>query len=145
MFGPVEGRRHDCALLKLSRLLEQLETKDFKTSNGQSLALYGDPAYPVRDNLLCPFKGANLTAAENNFNSQMSSVRECVEWEFGKIINLFAFLDFKKNLKVMLQPVAKYYLVGALISNRHTCLYGSQTSSFFQLQPPTIEEYLGRT
>ena len=52
------------------------------------------------------------------------------------------YLDFCKNLKVLLQPVAKYYNVGALLTNCHTCLYGSVTSSFFDLEPPKLEEYL---
>ena len=65
-----------------------------------------------------------------------------VEWEFGKILKNFAFLDFRKNLKVLLSPVAKYYLVGALLTNCHTCLYGSQTSRYFNLEPPLLEHYL---
>ena len=44
----------------------------------------------------------------------MSEVQVFVEWGFGKIIQYFAYLDFRKNLKVLLQPVAKYYAVGAL-------------------------------
>ena len=72
----------------------------------------------------------------------MSSLGECVEWGFGKILTLWAFLDFKKNLKLMLQPIAKYYVIGALLTNCHTCLYSSETSDYFGLQPPRLEEYL---
>ena len=92
-------------------------------------ALYGDPAYPVRDHFISPFKGAQITPAEANFNTSMSSVKECVEWEFGKILRYFAFLDFRKILKVLLQPIAKYYFIGALLSNCHTCLYRNQLSN----------------
>lgn len=55
---------------------------------------------------------------------------------FGKIVQYFAYLDFKKNQKILLQPIGKYCLVGALLTNCHTCLYGSITSTFFDLQPP---------
>ena len=65
-----------------------------------------------------------------------------MEFEFGKIVNTFAFVDFKKNLKVLLQPVAKYYLVASLLSNCHTCINGSQTASTFGLDTPTLQEYL---
>ena len=52
------------------------------------------------------------------------TVRECVEWEIGNVLQLFAFLS----------PVAKYYLVGGLLTgNCHTCLYGSQTSNYCTL------------
>jgi hypothetical protein len=45
-------------------------------------------------------------------------------------------------LKVFHQPVAVFYVVAALLANCHTCLYGSETSSFFKIAPPTLEEYL---
>ena len=142
MFGPIEGRRHDCALLRESGLMEELDNAGLVDARGLPFALYGDPAYPIRNYLLCPFKGANLTEEQQTFNRMMSCVRESVEWEFGNILTLFAFLDFRKNLKVLLQPVAKYYLVGALLTNCHTCLYGNQTSRYFALPPPSLEEYL---
>jgi len=142
LFAPLEGRRHDCALLRHSGLLDQLEERQWRTADGHSFALYGDPAYPNRDFLISPFRGAVLTAEESAFNRAMSSVRECVEWEFGKILSIFAYLDYKKNQKIFLQPVAKYYIVGAILANCHTCLYGNQTSNYFDLRPPTLEEYL---
>ena len=46
----------------------------------------------------------------------MSKVRTCVERGFGKICQNFAYLDFKKNLKILLQPVGKYYLVACILS-----------------------------
>ena len=142
LYGPMEGRRHDCALLRASGLIEQFEVRQLYDRQGLPFCLYGDPAYPLRPYLLCPFREDIITVEEEHFNSMMSSVRECVEeWEFGKILQIFAFLDFRKNLKV-LSPVAKYYLVGGLLVNCHTCLYGSQTSSYFNLSPPRLESYL---
>ena len=72
----------------------------------------------------------------------MSSVRQSVEWQFGKVIQEFAFLDFKFFLKIYLQPVGKMYMVGALLANCHTSMYGSQTGLYFGVEPPTVEEYL---
>ena len=109
--------------------------------NGDQMCIYGDSAYAARTYLLTPFKGANISALETKFNGNMSKVRTCVEWGFGKICTNFAFLNFHKNLKVRLQAVAKYYLVGALLTNAHTCLYGSQTGRYFNLEPPTLEQY----
>lgn len=140
MFGPIEGRRHDAFMLGMSDLLPKLQ--GFVQPNGQPYVIYGDPAYPITCNILAPFRGVNLTIHEQEFNRKMSKVRVNVEWGFGKICQNFAYLDFKKNLKVLLQPVGKYYLVATILINCHTCLYGSQTSSFFELEPPTIETYL---
>jgi len=76
------------------------------------------------------------------FNSAMGYVRLSVEWSFGKVANTFAFIDFAKNMKALLQPVGKFYLLSVLFTNCHTCLYGSETSYFFNCPPPSLEEYL---
>lgn len=140
MFGPVEGRRHDAFILSASGLEYQL--RQFVQANGDPFVVYGDPAYGLSHNIISPFRGAQLSIQEEEFNRRMSAVRTSVEWGFGKITQYFAYLDFRKNLKVLLQPVGKYYLVGTLLVNCHTCLYGSQTSSYFDLAPPSLETYL---
>lgn len=78
-----------------------------------------------------------------DYNAAMSAVRVSVEWLFGDIINYFKFMDFKKNLKIRLSSVGKMYVVCAILRNALTCLYGNQTSTCFQLDPPTVEEYFG--
>ena len=75
------------------------------------------------------------------FNKGMSSVRVSVEWLFGDVINYFKFLDFKKNLKIRLSQVGKMYIVCAILRNALTCMYKNTTSQFFELEPPTIQEY----
>ena len=140
MFGPMEGKRHDAFMLTVSGLADQI--KHFQQANGDPFVLYGDPAYGLSLNILGPFRGAQLTSQQRAFNKSMSSVRVSVEWGFGKICQYFAFLDFKKNMKVLLQPVGKYFLVGSLLINCHTCLYGSVTGSFFEVDPPSLETYL---
>ena len=93
------------------------------------------------------FRSFRLTA-KPNFELKLrqtfvalSEVRVSVEWLFGDIINSFRFLDYKKNLKIGLSSIGKMYLVCALLRNAITCLYGNQTSEFFHLEPPTLEEY----
>ena len=71
----------------------------------------------------------------------MSKVRVSVEWIFGEVINQFKFTDFKKNQKLYLSPIAKQYRVSALLTNASTCLYKNNTSLFFELDPPLLEEY----
>ena len=71
----------------------------------------------------------------------MSSVRVSVEWVFGEILQYFAFVDYKKNQKIALSEVGAMYTTCALLRNAMTCLYGSSTSSFFELDPPSLEEY----
>ena len=44
-----------------------------------------------------------------------------------------------------IKPVCKLYIVAALLANCHTCLYGSQTGQFFDLDPPEHETYLNNS
>ena len=71
----------------------------------------------------------------------LGEVLVSVEWLFGDIINSFRFLDYKENLKIGLSSVGKMNLLCALLRNAITCLYSNQTSEFFDLKPPTLEEY----
>ena len=68
----------------------------------------------------------------------MSQVRTLVEWVLGDILNYFAFLDFKKNLKIGLRSVGKIYITYTLIRNVHTCFYGSLAFNCFEMDPPSI-------
>ena len=70
----------------------------------------------------------------------MSRVRTAVEWVFGDILEYFSFLDFKRNLKVGLSAVGKMYIVCEM-RNAHSCTYGSTTSTFFGVDPPSLEQY----
>ena len=47
LFRPIEGKRHDSAMLAQSQIFEQLQIHSFDT-NGNTLCIYGDPAYPIR-------------------------------------------------------------------------------------------------
>lgn len=140
LYGPVEGRRHDSAVLAQSQIYPQLQQNSIDT-NGRTLCIYGDPAYPLRPQLQAPFRNAILTQQQKDYNYSMSQVRSSVEWLFGDITNWFAFIDFKKKLKIRLSSVGKMYLVCSLMKNARTCLYGSMTNDFFQIDSPSIRDY----
>ena len=140
MYGPIDGRRHDAYMLQESGLQAKLAT--ITKPDGSPFVIYGDPAYKISSTIISPYKGSQLTQQQQEFNTAMSRVRTSVEWTFGKIVTYFSYLDFKRSNKVLLQPVGKYYLVAALLTNCHTCLYGSQTGNYFMLFPPRLEDYL---
>ena len=127
-------------MLDESGLLNELERHAFSPT-GQPMCIYGDPAYPHHVHLQRPFQYRVLTHQMQSFSESMSKVRSSVEWIFGDIINYFKFLDFKKDLKLDLSPIGKMYIVCALLRNALTCLYGNTTSEFFQLDPPSLEDY----
>ena len=137
-----EGKRHDAGMLRDSHLLDDLELHAFSPAPlARPLCLYGDPAYPLRLHLQAPFRNIVLTPQMEEFNRSMSPIRISVEWLFGDITNYFKFIDFKKNLKVGLSAVGKLYIICALLRNALTCLYGNTTSEYFDLDPPTLQDY----
>jgi len=141
LYGPVEGRRHDSGMLRDSEIYAQLEQFSHAI-NGDLLCIYGDLAYPFRPHLQTPFRNVRRTPDQNAYNTAMSKVRIGVEWVFGDIVNFYKFLDFKKNLKLGLQCIGKMYIVCTFLMNIRTCMYGSMTSSYFNLDPPSVDEYL---
>ena len=127
-------------MLADSRLLYQLYLHAHSPL-GDAFSLYGGPAYPLRIHLQAPFRDRALTPLMIDFNKSMSTVRESVEWLFNDIDTYCKFIDVKKNLKIGLSSVSKMYVVCALLGNALTCLYGNQTSRFFELDPPSLHDY----
>jgi hypothetical protein len=140
IYGPVEGRRHDETVFQQSGLTAILD-KHFWTPDGRALFIYGDPAYTVSAHVLCPYKGAAVTAEQSMFNSAMSHCREPVEWCFKEVTQQFPFLDFARNQKVLLSPCGLYYLIAILLGNAHTILHHPQIPQYFHCKPPTLAEY----
>ncbi|VEN39660.1 unnamed protein product, partial [Callosobruchus maculatus] len=141
--GPYVGRRHDAGIYRESQLYAELqEVAVFP--DGRKYVLYGDQAYPLSDLLMCPYptRQEGLLEHQQEFNNSMKVIRTAVEWGFQKIVTQFAFVDFKKNQKLLLQDIEALYKVSVLSTNCHTTLYGSQTSQFFDALPPTLECYL---
>ena len=140
VYGPVEGRRHDETLYKLSGLEKMLD-KHFYDTEGRNLFVFGDPAYGTGNHLMSPFKGALVTDAQRRWNTQMSRIREPVEWLFGEVSRQFQYLNYSQNQKALLSPCGLYYLVAILLCNAHTILHYPQIPRYFHCPPPTLREY----
>ena len=140
LFGPVERKKHDCAILAMSGLLLTLQRYPHGP-NGEVPCNFGDPAYPLRRNLLAPYNDPQLTQKQMNFNSSMNKVRVTVERMFGEVIHNFRFTDFRKNSNTGLSCVGKFYRVSAILTNAYTCLYKFNISQYFAIDPPLLEEY----
>ena len=139
-FGPVHGSHHDSYIMDQSRVVPVMRRCCRRM--GARYQLYGDPAYPQSQWVGGPFRHERLDAEEALFNARMSSTRISNEWGFGKIKLLWSYLDFENGQKVYLNDVQKYWPVAQILTNCHTCLYGSQTSMYFRVLPPKLEDYL---
>lgn len=142
--GAYPGRRHDAGIFRESGLYRELEEKAV-FGEDEKYVLYGDQAYGLMELLLTPFPGRNedLPPRQQQFNQSMKLLRLSVEWGFQKIVSQFAFVDFRKNQKLLLQDLDTMYKVAVLFTNCHTCLYGSQTATYFNTIPPALDEYFG--
>ncbi|CAB1109359.1 unnamed protein product [Ectocarpus sp. CCAP 1310/34] len=142
LWGPALGRRHDVALLGESDLLAVL-MQSFNDAQGEPYYLYGDPAYQNSPWLMSPYRGL-LTPEEAGFNSAMSSVRVTVEWGFGRVVAQWPYVDYHNKQQVGLSAcgLGKQYSVAGILTNCHCCFYPNSTAQYFDLQPPSLEEYL---
>ncbi|VEN44741.1 unnamed protein product [Callosobruchus maculatus] len=142
--GPYEGRRHDAGIFRASEIYAELEQVAVFSEN-EKFCLFADQGYGVMELVLTPFPNRQglLQPYQRQFNESMRKLRVAVEWGFQKPITQFAFVDFKKNQKILMQDVPNMYKTAILLSNCHTCLYGSQSAEYFHVTPPTLDVYFG--
>jgi hypothetical protein len=137
--GPFVGTRHDARMFRECTLDADLRALP-QSETGGTFCLYGDSAYTQTTRLFKPYVLPS-NPDEKSMNVTMSRSRIRVEWCFQRVLRDWAFIDFKKNQKMLLQPVALYYIVGVLLTNAKTCLHGNSTSKHFDLEPPPLDEY----
>jgi hypothetical protein len=149
LFGPVEGRRNDNHLLAELKLLEKCAqyalrpgADDNTPIKDRYFQLFGDPAYGVSPLMLSPFSGpGERTDDEAAWNAAMAAVRIEVEHGFGDITRQWPFLNAWWKHHVYSSPIGRYYRVAVLLTNALNCLRPNQTSTYFDCEPPLLEEY----
>jgi hypothetical protein len=137
-FGPVAGRRHDSYMLRKSTLNARMGA--VQDRHATQYVIYGDAAYGGGHSHV--IRGGTGAVSAEDVTQKLNGARICVEWGFSKVVSLFAFMDFKKNQKLLLQPIEQILCVSVLLTNCHTCCYGSQTGGYFRCQPPSLAAYL---
>ncbi|KAF8313625.1 hypothetical protein DL93DRAFT_2228396 [Clavulina sp. PMI_390] len=136
-----EGRRGDGAIVSDTELLPLLR-EHARDPKDQQLFIYGDPAYGESDAVVSGLKRLEeLTPEEQDLNKEMSRYRQAAEWSFGKVRSLWSMIDYNRKLQVELCPIGIYCRVAILMTNAHTCLYGSETSQYFNLPPLLLQKY----
>lgn len=79
-YGPVEGRRHNLTLIRMSGFKDALTSR--MNVNGRQFHIYGDLAYIVGPYLQRYFHEPGTTKAQRTFNSVISALRVAVEWNY---------------------------------------------------------------
>ncbi|GAU93734.1 hypothetical protein RvY_05626 [Ramazzottius varieornatus] len=143
LYGGQRGSMHDSRLLNESKILEELHEK--QAGFVRKYVLYGDSGYAKKNGILHKPRSRieiRHSKAKKDQNTLMSKLRQSVEWCSKEVVTKFAFVDFRKQMKLYEKPVNRIYRVAVLLTNCHHCLYPNQTSRYFDLEPPSLFEYL---
>ena len=140
--GPWPGSRHDQWCLNDSNILDWVRRHGC-SAEGVSWSTYADAGYSELPGLVRPWPDGNLDVAHQAYNTTMASSRICVEWEFGHIIQYWAALQMRVQQKLLdgSRPGQQYF-VAALLTNCLNCLQPNNTSQYFSVVPPALEEYI---
>jgi len=128
VWGPVSVRHNDLYTLVNSEIEEKLE--NLQINMPFQYKMYGDSAY--HDSRYLVTGGGR----------GMSSVRECIEWDYQHLKTQWKYMDYKHVLKLRNQPVGKIVFVCMLLRNAHCSMNASQTSEYFSLKPPSFEDWV---
>lgn len=139
LFGPISFRQNDLEVLNRSQFNQRL---DALQQGGRKYAVYGDGIFVTKSCLLRSHEGDDLTVREKKENRVMTKIRIAVEWSFGLTGKLYKYVTNWYNLKIRkTKDVRSYYFVATLLRNAHVCLYGSETSKYFNCMPPSLEDF----
>jgi len=106
---------------------------------------YADKGYTNRSHVRAAHRGNNaqLLNWQRVENTKLKVPRAIgAEMPFGQIIQQSKFLSYKKGLKVQMMAVNQIYIVAVLLSNAHTCLYGSNVGEYFDCAAPKLYDYM---
>ncbi|KAJ0391089.1 hypothetical protein P43SY_010344 [Pythium insidiosum] len=104
--------------------------------------IYGDGGYGVSDFVCAPYHGANPTVYQLALNTLMSTKRLTVEWLFKDVKTQWSHVNWHIKMQARKTRAGLKFSTAMLLTNIHTCLYGSQTARYFNCPPPSLEEYL---
>ena len=147
-YGASSCRHNDLWSLRESKVLPALDVAQRipQTQVGvpkqTQYVLYGDGIYINDTHIKSRHAGINLSDRRKHENYGMSTTRESIEWSYGELKQMFPFLLEKEKLKLMNMPIREIYFTCLLLRNCLNCLYGSKTSAYFELIPPSLEEYM---
>jgi hypothetical protein len=130
VWGPASVRRNDNFTLGKSNILEKLRI--LQAGQPLKFKIIGDSAYSD-DDIIATGGGRG-----------MSAIREQIEWNYKDLKMLWKYLDYKHVLKLRKQPVAKIVFVCMLLRNAHCSIYGNESSEYFNITPPSFEEWLSQ-
>jgi hypothetical protein len=127
VWGAASVRHNDLYTLQQSNIEEKLMV--LQEDQPLKYKIYGDSAYHPSEVLVV------------GNGRGMSSLRETIEWDYKDLKEQWKHCNWKIVLNLRKQPIAKIVFVCLLLRNAYTTMNGCQTSLYFLLVPPTLEEW----
>ena len=112
LYGPVEDRRHEMTMYNESGM-DNILSKNL-VIDGVQYSIYGDKAFTLRLWMQVAYTG-ELRVEKEDYNAAMSALRIVVEWGYKELKQVFAFLDYKRKLKLREGPCGLVYQAGVLL------------------------------
>eukprot|EP00976_Prorocentrum_cordatum_P011953 240523-Prorocentrum_minimum.AAC.1 len=146
LWGP-DFNVHDSTMVGHNGLLEEMEEIREELEVEEDFTWYADAAFTLSRFCITGVRRNDplATQEERDWTGRMNRDRTSVEWTIGKAKTTFAGITDKKQQKVLLQALGKQYFVATLLTNCHTCLYGSLTSEMPKIPIGYTGDVLQRT
>jgi hypothetical protein len=100
MYGTQSRRRNDLLLLAESNINTRF--RDAQRNSIVQHKMYGDDIFPTLSHLRVKWaEGPQQTPRQRLENRVLKKIREPIEWSYGLTANLFGYVDWKKNNKIL--------------------------------------------
>jgi hypothetical protein len=134
-------------MLADSRFIRELQLASNLANVDIQLDVIVDKIYNILTRGIVSLRKDPTNNNEREEDRAGSKFRIPVEWNFGKINLHFPFVNIYFRLKINEREFGTYINVAALLTNIHTCLYGSQCANYFSqveniIKAPTLEDYM---
>jgi hypothetical protein len=144
-WGPGAGRHQDRWRLRESAINEKM--RDAQVGEAVQYVMFGDNIFIPKSHLHVRHPGENyaLNNREIEENDARPRVRVSIEWNYKDTSSLFRYVNYVENSKVCSggSNVALAYFSAMFLNNCHVCLYHCETSAYFEIEPPSLESFLG--
>ena len=132
-------RHNDLHVLRQSHMNDRIRGAQIGQVN--QFCVYGDSAYHEMSHVTRKFT-VNLNDRKIIMNRIMSSCRESIEHINCAYKSELSFITHKEKLKLRQGNVRNFLICQTVLINMYTCLVGNQVSLYFQLPPPSLEDFM---
>jgi nuclease HARBI1 len=137
------GCTHDSLILTASRLNQRLA--DLQQGRRVQYVYYGDKGYPIETSHgRGAFRRTVWMTPEQRLENRVMKVPRgmAAEVGFSKPAGIMSQSDYHKQNKLRKSNITHIYLVSCILCNIHSCMYGNSISEYFNIETPSLEDYL---